>query len=223
MSWTTAPRSSNATATTGRRSARRCALVPAMLVPASISMPISAAWRSAPKRSSLGRAFIDARHCGHRQLIVAVRSSTPAMTGSAIAVVSPCGACRELIFDYDQRRASIVPNVARRRSCRSANSLPQQIPHGDGAYDHPRPHSSPPSAASDDAATPSLRPQRLSEFVGQAQARANLAIFIEAARKRERGARPRAVRRPARASARPRWRRSSRASSASTSAPRRAR
>jgi len=36
----------------------------------------------------------------------------------------------------------------------------------------------------DDGADSSLRPQVLSEFVGQAQARANMSIFIEAARKR---------------------------------------
>jgi holliday junction DNA helicase RuvB len=36
----------------------------------------------------------------------------------------------------------------------------------------------------DDAAEPSLRPQRLEEFIGQRQARANLAVFIEAARTR---------------------------------------
>jgi Holliday junction DNA helicase RuvB len=36
----------------------------------------------------------------------------------------------------------------------------------------------------DDAMEASLRPQRLSEFVGQEQARANLSIFIEAARSR---------------------------------------
>jgi Holliday junction DNA helicase RuvB len=36
----------------------------------------------------------------------------------------------------------------------------------------------------DDAADSSLRPQRLAEFVGQQQARANLGVFIEAARKR---------------------------------------
>jgi Holliday junction DNA helicase RuvB len=36
----------------------------------------------------------------------------------------------------------------------------------------------------DDAADTSLRPQRLAEFVGQQQARANLGIFIEAARQR---------------------------------------
>jgi Holliday junction DNA helicase RuvB len=36
----------------------------------------------------------------------------------------------------------------------------------------------------DDTADSSLRPQRLAEFVGQQQARANLGVFIEAARKR---------------------------------------
>jgi Holliday junction DNA helicase RuvB len=36
----------------------------------------------------------------------------------------------------------------------------------------------------DDTAETSLRPQRLSEFIGQQQARANLAVFIEAARTR---------------------------------------
>jgi Holliday junction DNA helicase RuvB len=36
----------------------------------------------------------------------------------------------------------------------------------------------------DDAAERSLRPQRLSEFIGQQQARSNLAVFIEAARAR---------------------------------------
>src|SRR6266436_488967 len=37
----------------------------------------------------------------------------------------------------------------------------------------------------DDAADTSLRPQRLSEFIGQQQARSNLAVFIEAARVRK--------------------------------------
>src|SRR5437762_1901530 len=36
----------------------------------------------------------------------------------------------------------------------------------------------------DDAAESSLRPQRLSEFIGQQQARSNLSVFIEAARVR---------------------------------------
>jgi holliday junction DNA helicase RuvB len=41
-----------------------------------------------------------------------------------------------------------------------------------------------PERRGDDVGDTALRPQLLSEFVGQAQARANLSIFIEAARKR---------------------------------------
>ena len=41
-----------------------------------------------------------------------------------------------------------------------------------------------PERRDDDPGEPSLRPQRLSEFIGQAQARANLSVFIEAAKTR---------------------------------------
>ena len=41
--------------------------------------------------------------------IVAVRHPKPGEKGD-IAVVSPCGACRELIHDYDARARVIVPN-----------------------------------------------------------------------------------------------------------------
>ena len=40
--------------------------------------------------------------------IVAVRHPKPGETGE-IAVVSPCGACRELIHDYDAKARVIVP------------------------------------------------------------------------------------------------------------------
>lgn len=41
--------------------------------------------------------------------IVAVRHPKPGEKGE-IAVVSPCGACRELIHDYDAKARVIVPN-----------------------------------------------------------------------------------------------------------------
>jgi len=41
--------------------------------------------------------------------IVAVRHPKPGEPGD-IAVVSPCGACRELIHDYDAKARVIVPN-----------------------------------------------------------------------------------------------------------------
>src|SRR6201985_2497562 len=42
-----------------------------------------------------------------------------------------------------------------------------------------------PERRADDIGDTSLRPQNLSEFVAQQQARANLSVFIEAARKRD--------------------------------------
>src|SRR3954469_12182853 len=43
--------------------------------------------------------------------IVAVRHPAPEEKGRAIAVVSPCGACRELIWDYDRNARVIVPGA----------------------------------------------------------------------------------------------------------------
>jgi len=45
------------------------------------------------------------------ETIVAVRHPKPGEPGE-IAVVSPCGACRELIHDYDARARVIVPDGA---------------------------------------------------------------------------------------------------------------
>ncbi|MEW6450909.1 MAG: cytidine deaminase [Pseudomonadota bacterium] len=41
--------------------------------------------------------------------IVAVRHPPPHETDRPITVVSPCGACRELIWDYDRNARVIVP------------------------------------------------------------------------------------------------------------------
>lgn len=43
------------------------------------------------------------------ETIVAVRHPKPGEPGG-VAVVSPCGACRELIHDYDSKARVIVPN-----------------------------------------------------------------------------------------------------------------
>ena len=58
---------------------------------------------------ALGRAFVDLGDDGIA-MIVAVRHPTPQDKDKTIAVVSPCGACRELIFDYDPKARVIVPN-----------------------------------------------------------------------------------------------------------------
>jgi cytidine deaminase len=58
---------------------------------------------------ALGRAFVDLGDAGI-DTIVAVRHPDPEENDQRIAVVSPCGACRELIFDYDPNARVIVPS-----------------------------------------------------------------------------------------------------------------
>jgi cytidine deaminase len=58
---------------------------------------------------ALGKAVVDLGDAGI-DTIVAVRHPAPEEKVQAIAVVSPCGACRELIFDYDPKARVIVPN-----------------------------------------------------------------------------------------------------------------
>jgi cytidine deaminase len=59
---------------------------------------------------ALGRAITDLGEIGI-DLIVAVRHPKPSETNQTIAVVSPCGSCRELIFDYDRNARVIVPSA----------------------------------------------------------------------------------------------------------------
>jgi cytidine deaminase len=58
---------------------------------------------------ALGHAVVDLGDAGI-DTIVAVRHPRPEDRDRTIAVVSPCGACRELIFDYDPQARVIVPN-----------------------------------------------------------------------------------------------------------------
>ncbi len=58
---------------------------------------------------ALGRAVVDRGDAGI-ETIVAVRHPPPEEKDQTIAVVSPCGACRELIFDYDPKARVIVPS-----------------------------------------------------------------------------------------------------------------
>jgi cytidine deaminase len=57
---------------------------------------------------ALGQAITNAGETGI-DTIVAVRHPPPEQKDRAIAVVSPCGACRELIWDYDRDARVIVP------------------------------------------------------------------------------------------------------------------
>jgi cytidine deaminase len=57
---------------------------------------------------ALGQAITVAGETGI-DTIVAVRHPPPEEKDGAIAVVSPCGGCRELIWDYDRNARVIVP------------------------------------------------------------------------------------------------------------------
>jgi len=58
--------------------------------------------------------------------IVAVRHPAPDETDRQIAVVSPCGACRELISDYDREARVIVPGRNGPESVKIAELLPNK-------------------------------------------------------------------------------------------------
>ncbi len=78
---------------------------------------------------ALGRAVVDAGDDGI-DLIVAVRHPPPADKDRTIAVVSPCGACRELIFDYDRKARVIVPNGKAAAVVPIAELLPNKYTRG---------------------------------------------------------------------------------------------
>jgi cytidine deaminase len=59
---------------------------------------------------ALGRAVTEVGETGI-ETIGAVRHPDPAEPDQAIAVVSPCGSCRELIWDYDRNARVIVPGA----------------------------------------------------------------------------------------------------------------
>jgi cytidine deaminase len=57
---------------------------------------------------AIGQAITNSGETGI-ETIVAVRHPPPHEPDRRIAVVSPCGACRELIWDYDRNARVIVP------------------------------------------------------------------------------------------------------------------
>ena len=78
---------------------------------------------------ALGRAFVDLGDDGI-ETIVAVRHPDPDEKSQAVAVVSPCGACRELIFDYDSEARVIVPNGKTPTVVPIADLLPNKYSRG---------------------------------------------------------------------------------------------
>jgi cytidine deaminase len=78
---------------------------------------------------ALGRAVVDLGDAGI-DIIVAVRHPAPGEKNREIAVVSPCGACRELIFDYDPNARVIVPNGKSPSIVPIAHLLPNKYTRG---------------------------------------------------------------------------------------------
>ena len=78
---------------------------------------------------ALGRAFVDLGDDGIA-MIVAVRHPPPGAKDQTISVVSPCGACRELIFDYDPKARVIVPNGRAAAVVPIAELLPNKYSRG---------------------------------------------------------------------------------------------
>ena len=62
--------------------------------------------------------------------IVAVRHPEPEEKNQNIAVVSPCGACRELIWDYDKNARVIVPGDKGPAGARIGDLLPNKYSRG---------------------------------------------------------------------------------------------
>jgi cytidine deaminase len=78
---------------------------------------------------ALGRAVVDIGDAGI-ETIVAVRHPPPGDRDRTIKVVSPCGACRELIFDYDRNARVIVPNGKSSAVVPIAELLPNKYTRG---------------------------------------------------------------------------------------------
>jgi cytidine deaminase len=80
---------------------------------------------------ALGRAVVDLGDAGI-DTIVAVRHPPPDEKDQAVSVVSPCGACRELIHDYDPKARVIVPNGKSPGVVPIAELLPNKYSRGAG-------------------------------------------------------------------------------------------
>ena len=79
---------------------------------------------------ALGRAVVDVGGNVGIDTIVAVRHPPPDAKDQNITVVSPCGACRELIFDYDRKARVIVPNGIEPAAVPITELLPNKYTRG---------------------------------------------------------------------------------------------
>ena len=82
---------------------------------------------------AIGRAITEAGDQGI-ETIVAVRHPKPGEKDQSIAVVSPCGSCREIIHDYDAKARVIVPNGNEGAVATIAELLPNKYVRGSGRW-----------------------------------------------------------------------------------------
>ena len=82
---------------------------------------------------AIGRAITEAGDQGI-ETIVAVRHPKPGEKDRTIAVVSPCGSCREIIHDYDAQARVIVPNGDEPTVATIAELLPNKYVRGSGRW-----------------------------------------------------------------------------------------
>ncbi len=78
---------------------------------------------------AIGRVITDLGEAGI-DTIVAVRHPKPSEKNQAITVVSPCGSCRELIWDYDRNARVIVPGKSGVTVTSIAKLLPNKYRRG---------------------------------------------------------------------------------------------
>ncbi len=82
---------------------------------------------------AIGRSITETGNTGI-ETIVAVRHPKPDETDQSIAVVSPCGSCREIIYDYDANARVIVPNGNDAGVASIAELLPNKYSRGSGRW-----------------------------------------------------------------------------------------
>jgi cytidine deaminase len=82
---------------------------------------------------AIGRAITEAGDQGI-ECIVAVRHPKPGEKDRTIAVVSPCGSCREIIHDYDAKAKVIVPNGKGETAAAITELLPNKYVRGSGRW-----------------------------------------------------------------------------------------
>ena len=99
-------------------------------------------------------------------------------------VTDAVSALVNLGYGQPQAAAAIAAACAQRGRGRRHGAADPAGAEGAGEVSTPSPPRARPRRRDDDVGDTALRPQTLAEFIGQEQARANLAIFIEAARAR---------------------------------------